>query len=389
MLKRAVTKKLTTLIGSVMIELRLRHLPQVFHAIETATRYQQGNRWMEDHSSLTRHELLSCMELGKALTAELDPARLFDTILHKVSALLPAQNWSLFLLDEATGELHFELSIDLDPDMMKDFRLRLGEGIAGRVALEQKPMVVADVRASEFFSERVDQHTGFTTQSILCVPLIFGGRTLGVIEVVNPRTIEASALSVLTVIADYAAIAVENTRRYQQIQAMALHDNLTGLYNTRYLYHALEDLITTSAAVTAPFSMIFMDIDDFKLVVDTYGHLNGSQALQEVAETIRHCLPAPAFGVSYGGDEFVVVLPGFGKRQARHKAEEIRVTLSQTIFLANQGLQVSLRASFGVATYPEDATDRTALLALADQAMFDVKGKGKNAVGASCPSTRR
>jgi diguanylate cyclase (GGDEF)-like protein len=97
----------------------------------------------------------------------------------------------------------------------------------------------------------------------------------------------------------------------------------------------------------------------------------------------------PAFGVSYGGDEFVVVLPGLDKRRALDKAEEMRRTLSQTQFLANRGLQVQIAASFGVATYPEDATDRTSLLALADQAMFDIKRRGKNAVGVSGPATRR
>ena len=340
---------------------------------------------MEDQSPLTRYQLLSCMELGKALTAELDSARLFETILKKVSALLPAENWSLLLLDEAAEELHFELTVDLDPKIIKDVRLRLGEGVAGRVALEQKPMVVEDVRESEFFFDQIDRLTGFTTRSIMCVPLIFGGRTLGVIELVNPRNLGSSALSLLTVIADYAAIAVENTRRYHQIQTLAIQDNLTGLYNTRYLYQALERLIMASAAVEAPFSLIFLDIDDFKQVVDAYGHLNGSQALREVAATIRHCVTEPAFGVSYGGDEFVVVLPGFGKSQALQKAEEIRIKLSQTIFLADRGLKVRIRASFGVATYPEDATDRTGLLALADQAMFHIKGRGKNAVGVSPP----
>lgn len=344
---------------------------------------------MENQSHLTRHELLSCMELGKALTAELDSAQLFDTILKKVSALLPAENWSLLLLDEATGELRFELSVDLDPNVIKDVRLRLGEGIVGRVALEQKPMVVPDVRESAFFFDQIDRLTGFTTKSIMCAPLIFGGRTLGAIELVNPRSLGSSALSLLTIIADYAAIAVENTRRYQQIQTLAIQDNLTGLYNTRYLYQALEKLITASAAAEAPFSLIFLDIDDFKQVVDTYGHLNGSQALQEVATVIRHCVTEPAFGVSYGGDEFVVVLPNFGKSQALQKAEEIRIKLSQTIFLANRDLQVSIRASFGVATYPEDGTDRTGLLALADHAMFDIKSRGKNAVGASHASIHR
>jgi diguanylate cyclase (GGDEF)-like protein len=338
---------------------------------------------MADLNPLTRHELLSCMELGKALTAELDESRLFDIILKKVSALLPAENWSLLLLDEATGELRFELSVDLDPAMIKDVRLRLGEGIAGRVALEQQPIVLTDVHESGYFFGQVDELSGFTTKSIICVPLIFGGRTLGVIEVVNPRRLGSNALSLLTVVAEYAAIAVENTRRYHQIQTLAIQDNLTGLYNTRYLYQSLETIIEASAAAKTPFSLIFLDVDDFKQVVDTHGHLNGSQALQEVAAVIRYCLTEPAFGVSYGGDEFVVVLPGFDKRQARQQAEEIRAKLSQTHFLSNQGLAVHIEASFGVATYPEDASDRTGLLALADQAMFRVKRGGKNAVGTS------
>lgn len=338
---------------------------------------------MEDHSSLTRHQLLSCLELGKALTAELDAARLLDTILNTVSALLPAAHWSLLLLDEATGELRFELSVDLAPSVTLDLRLRPGEGIAGQVALRQQPVAVADVRTSPWFSSQVDQRTGFTTTSLLCAPLLFGGRTLGVIEVVNPRDLSAGALHLLTIIADYAAIAVENTRRYQQIRTLAMHDSVTGLYNTRYLYQTLETLLTASAAAAQPLSLLFLDIDDFKRVVDTHGHLHGTQVLQEVAVLLRQGVTAPAFGVSYGGDEFVVVLPGMNKQQARHQAEALRETLRQTHFLATRGLRVQIQASFGVATYPEDASDRTGLLALADQAMFAVKRRGKNAVGVS------
>ncbi len=295
---------------------------------------------MEDNSALTRHQLLACLELGKALAAELDATRLLDTILHKVSALLPAEHWSLLRLDEATGELRFELSVDLEPSVIHNLRLRPGEGIAGQVALQQQPMMVTDVSTSPFFSTRVDHLTGFTTRAILCAPLLFGGRTLGVLEVVNPRDLDPGALHFL-------------------------------------------------AAAAVPFSLLFLDIDNFKRVVDTYGHLNGTRTLQEVAALIRQCVSAPAFGVSYGGDEFVVVLPGLGKRQALNTAEEMRRTLSQMQFLANRGLQVHIEASFGVATYPEDATDRTGLLALADQAMFDVKRRGKNAVGVSDPATHR
>jgi len=335
---------------------------------------------MENDSLLTRQELLSCMELGKVLTAELYAERLYGKILQKISDVLPAENWSLLLIDEEKGELAFELSVGLDLKLVKDIRLRLGEGIAGQVALHRKPMVVPDVKACEFFSGEVDDLSGCPTRSVICVPLIFGGRILGVIEVVNPQSLEDKALPLLLIIADYAAIAVENMRRYRNIENLAIHDNLTGLYNTRHLYRALSDLIESSKATKEPFSLIFMDIDDFKQVVDTYGHLKGSQAIQELAGTIQECLAEPAFGVAYGGDEFVAVLPGFDKRLAVQKAEDIRLRMSQTVYLSDYGDNVSLCASFGLASYPNDATDLRGLLALADGAMFDVKSMGKDAV---------
>src|SRR5262249_30195037 len=122
----------------------------------------------------------------------------------------------------------------------------------------------------------------------------------------------------------YVAIAVENTRRYHQIQTLALQDSVTGLYNTRYLYQALETLVAESAAAAVPFSLLFLDIDNFKRVVDTHGHLNGTRVLQEVATTILQCASAPAFGVSYGGEEFRVVLPSPGKPPGLDETDDNR-----------------------------------------------------------------
>ena len=329
---------------------------------------------------LTRSELLSCMELGKVLTSELHSEQLFRRILQKVSELLPAENWSMLLLDEETGELRFELSVGLDLDQVKDVRLGLGQGIAGKVAQAQKPMVVRDVQGCDFFCKEVDQLTGFVTRSIVCVPLIFGGKTLGVIEVVNARNLKGKPLEILMLIADYAAIAVENMRRYREIQNLVIHDDLTGLFNTRHLYKVLKDLVAGAEAGEDPFSIIFMDIDNFKHVVDTYGHLKGSQAISQIAGTIKDCLMEPCFGVAYGGDEFVVVLQGFRKNQAIEKAEEIRSRMKETVYLSNHGHRLSLRASFGIATFPDDALNVTALLASADRAMFHIKERGKDAV---------
>lgn len=178
----------------------------------------------------------------------------------------------------------------------------------------------------------------------------------------------------------------ELRRSREQFRYQAIHDNLTGLYNTRYLYQALKKLVAVSAEKNLPFSLIFMDIDNFKRVVDTYGHLKGSQTLQELAGTIQGALAKPAYGVAYGGDEFVVVLPGYDKERALEKAEDLRVRIRETPYLTHHGHEIYIRASFGLASYPDDAQDVNGLLALADQAMFHVKGEGKDAIRVSNPA---
>lgn len=167
----------------------------------------------------------------------------------------------------------------------------------------------------------------------------------------------------------------------ERFRYLANRDNLTDLFNTRYLYKALDKLISESRKTALPFSLVFLDMDNFKHIVDTHGHLNGSQALKEVAKTFQENLREPAFGVSYGGDEFVLVLPDTGKERALEFVQHIRTRMKQTTYLTGRGLEVRMSASFGIATYPDDAGDLESILALADEAMFRIKSRGKDAVG--------
>lgn len=167
----------------------------------------------------------------------------------------------------------------------------------------------------------------------------------------------------------------------QSFREQALRDTLTGLYNRRFLYRSLAELIEAGRTGGTPLSLIFMDLDYFKRVVDTHGHLNGSQAIREVAATIRESLKEPAYAVAYAGDEFVVVLPGCDKKQAEETARVIQRRIDETVYLCGQGLAVKLRASFGIATFPEHAGDLTGLLAAADHALLGVKANGKSAIG--------
>ncbi len=329
---------------------------------------------------LSREDCLSCLEIGKALTSELEPKRFFKKMLQKVSELLPAKNWSLLLLDEKRGELRFEVCVNLDPDIVKDIRLKIGEGIAGQAVLRMSPMIVKDVSENPLFCSTVDQLSGMTTRSIIAVPLVFAGKCSGVIELVNPCSTGERTICLLSVIADYAAIAVENMKRYTQIQDLSIRDNLTGMYNTRFLYQTLAAMISERSARRSPVSLIFMDVDNFKHVVDTYGHLKGSRVLHEIAGTIMDCIQEPAFGVAYGGDEFVVVLPDISRAAAYQKAEAIRMKINDASYLCDDGHNIHVGISLGLASFPEDAGDIQELLALADDALFQIKTSGKNSV---------
>lgn len=169
----------------------------------------------------------------------------------------------------------------------------------------------------------------------------------------------------------------------ERFRYLSAHDNLTGLFNRRYLFETLGELMQACSAPRDCLSVLFIDIDHFKRVVDTCGHLNGSRAIQEVAVAIRDCIAEPAFAVAYAGDEFVVVLPGYDKAHAVELAEQIRAGVQQRVFLAAEGYAIRLTACFGVATYPQDAKELEQLLALADQALFAAKAAGKNTVTAT------
>lgn len=170
----------------------------------------------------------------------------------------------------------------------------------------------------------------------------------------------------------------ESEGRYRE---QAIRDGLTGLYNQRYLYRSLAEWIDRAAREATPVSLIFMDLDHFKTVVDTYGHLNGSRAIREVARTINACIEAPAYAVAYAGDEFVVVLPGWDQTQALRKAAEIHDMVRRTPYILDQEVEVRLQASLGVATYPADADSLNALIAAADRALFAIKAAGRDKVG--------
>ncbi len=212
----------------------------------------------------------------------------------------------------------------------------------------------------------------------------FKGKRITVLSKALPVSGHETTLSrlVVTLIDISKRKTAEEALRISEskFRGLALHDTLTGLYNRRYLYQTLPELIASGDYDRSGISLIFMDLDNFKKIVDTYGHLNGSQVIKEVADTIRRLLVSPAFAVAYAGDEFVVVLPGCRLNSAFDTAQRIQEQIRQTIYLAEAGFQVRLHASFGLAAYPDHTRDAEELLRLADRALFVMKDRGKDGI---------
>ncbi|HUB09189.1 MAG TPA: sensor domain-containing diguanylate cyclase [Myxococcales bacterium] len=331
----------------------------------------------------TVDELAAFNEIGKTLTSTLDIREVMRIIMQKVSELLKPQNWSLLLVDEKKNELYFEIAVGEGAEKIKGLRIQLGEGIAGWVAREGVPVTVTDVRQDPRFSARFDEVAHFNTRAVLAVPLRCKGRTLGVIEVINgfsAQDFSEDDVRTLASIADYAAIALENARNFQRIEELTVVDDHTGLFNSRYLYRQLEVETVRARRFGHPLSIVFLDLDHFKTVNDTYGHQLGSQLLREVGSVLLSTLRAIDVATRYGGDEFVVLLPETDRAQAKLAAERLRQAMGERYFLKDHGLAVRITASFGVATFPDDASSADELMRKADMAMYQVKESGRDGV---------
>lgn len=320
------------------------------------------------------HEKLeTCVALGKALTETLDRQEVVNIIFERLCELIKATNWSLLLVDHDRRELGFEIVAGLDVGHLREVRITMGEGLAGAAALSGEPVFISDNAWDDpRFCRKVDKLTGFKTHSLICLPLKAREQVIGVLELVNPQDptlFDEENRPLLTILADFMAIAIVNANNFRRLETISVTDDVSGFGNTRLLYQQLNRLVMSPDQ----FSIAFFDLDRFKQVVDRHGHLLGSAMLKEIAELSATRLDAGDHLVRYGGDEYVVIMPGQSKPHALAKIERIRQAMAEARFLSGKGLAVPMTASFGVATYPADGSDPLALLHAADKFLYRSK----------------
>ncbi len=335
----------------------------------------------------TIEELRVFNEIAKTLTSTLDISEVLSIIMEKISQLMRPTNWSLLLVDPVRNELCFEIAVGEGADKLKGVRLPIDEGVVGWVASKAEPLRIIDAHEDDRWCKKMDDMTKFQTRSILCAPMFSRGTVLGVIELVNsrPDAFSESDLRLLSSLTDFAAIAIENAHNFQRVQELTVTDDVTNLFNSRYLHEALKREVELSSRYNHPFAVVFFDLDRFKLINDRHGHLRGSILLAEIGELIREQVRTVDIPTRYGGDEFVLILPQTTKAQALHVARRLRQALNEAVFLQDEGLQIRMTASFGVAAYPEDAANRDEILRLADEAMYKIKETTRDGIQIADP----
>ena len=310
-------------------------------------------------------------DVARALTSSLELEEILGAIMDKMANFFGPERWSMLMVDEASGQLYYAIAVGENAESLKGLRVPLGEGVAGWVAATGNPLVVPDVALDAHWSAFAAKHPDLNIQSIACVPVRSGNKTLGVIQLLNSKLdlLSEYSISFLRILCDYAAIAIQNARSMTLIQELTITDDVTGLFNARHLYTMLDEQVTQNKE----FSLLFVDLDYFKSVNDTHGHLIGSRLLAEVGNMLKRAVGPANAAFRYGGDEFVALMPGMGKAAATGTTMALCNDLRLTRFLEGAGLSLALSGSFGLATYPEDGDTVAAILRAADTMMYEAK----------------
>lgn len=329
-------------------------------------------------------EIQTFHEVARALTSSVELDGILRNIMQQMTRFFNPQAWSLLVLDEPKRQLYYGAVSGGQSEKLKRKRIPLGQGIPGWVALHGEPMILPTIPEGSEMADELPENGG-RVESIICLPLRVRNRTYGVLQLVNcrPEEMQSHEIFFLHALCDYAAIAIQNARAFEQIQELTITDDCTGLYNSRHLYERLEHTLDRSVRTGKPVGLIFFDLDNFKKVNDTHGHLNGSRLLAEVGHLVRDSLGLIETAYRYGGDEFVVLMPHQSKQRAVDLANRLLEKLRTTSFLTEAGLHLNLKASFGVAAAPDDGTDVHSIIRAADAAMYYVKNTTRNGVAAA------
>jgi two-component system cell cycle response regulator len=321
-------------------------------------------------------DLLATVEDCRALSASLEPPEIHGIALDILLARLGRER----------GLAVFHRGAELVSD---DLVFRgLGDAEAARLRHElirEKPIDVDALSHAELASGGSLHATlvaaGLAEGRILVVPVHGRDREGGILLIPEAeRNFTAGELEIARLVSTHAQAAVQNAERYHQAKERAFVDDVTGIYNARYLFTALEHEIRRAERYGSPLALLFLDVDRFKLVNDRHGHLVGSRTLRRLAEVLGRCIRQVDTLARYGGDEFTILLADTGLDEGLSIAERIRRAVAAARYETRSAGALQVTVSIGVAAFPDHGQTPEALLDVADKAMYRAKSLGRDRV---------
>lgn len=342
------------------------------------------------HSSQQNNTYLQKVsEIGHQLTERLQVDEVLSLFLAKLTKTL---NVDYAYIVDVKRNQKFQILRYIELGEEKDgngYTFDQEKGISGYIYLKNKPVLF---KTGQEWTHMALPGTPEGVESLIGVPIKRNQRTVGIMILISKkkRAYESFHLMIVDILANYFAVAIENARHYEETRKISERCALTKLYNYRFFENKLEEeftkLMTSNTRVEL--SLILLDIDHFKSINDTYGHQAGNEVLFELARRLERIIGSDGTLARYGGEEFAILLPKYDRFTSYRLAESIRQGISNQPFIINhhlsdtpQTVEVTITASIGVATAPDDADDPMTLIRHADRAMYTgAKQKGRNKV---------
>ncbi len=324
------------------------------------------------------------LDIVRAVNTTVEPGGIAELVIERAATWLPASSWAIVVADGA-GRPTVLATRGLVPAQAP---VALFGSVPMWVVEHGTTFATANLQrdARVHVGAREAPEPQGVVASVLAFPLSCRGRTVGAViafelaESSNEPKLVPSVAAAVRVLLEPVAGALDSALQLKRSVELSVTDDLTALYNSRYLNQVLRRETKRASRHGRPLSLLFIDLDGFKAVNDTHGHLCGSRALVEAAGVIRANARETDVVARFGGDEFALILPDTGAEGALAVGERIRERLAAHPFLAGDGLNLRLTASVGVATLPDAATSSDELIQAADIAMYAVKDRGKNGV---------
>jgi diguanylate cyclase (GGDEF)-like protein len=332
---------------------------------------------------VNRTELLS--DLIRLFSSSMPIDELLERVVSKSTEVLGDTSLVLLSGDESDVKLRAAFSKDrqrLVKILLSAVNLRsqvLNADVLAEVLERRNAVIIPDIAEANISPDLRALAQKYSVTSVLAVPIQTKENVLGAFVSLSngARIFSNEDLTTASAVADFTAIALENAGLFSELQRSAITDSLTGLYNTRFFHELLARETARADRYTTPLALLMIDVDRFKLVNDTYGHVVGNKVLTQIAKTIERTVRNTDFVFRCGGDEFGVVLPGTDLNGAMHAAESILEKVESLDILTSLGYSGPVTVSIGISEYHRGNHFET-LVAEADQALYASKRSSKN-----------